>query len=563
MDGPVRKRPPVPHDPTRRPERTVLLISDNGHGLGHVTRLMAIARRLPPHVRPVLLTLSEAHRTVRDQGFAVEYFPSAPRLGLSKSRWTSMFQPRLFDVLDRVRPQVVVVDHVAPSWAFLAARRAHPDIRFVWSRRGLWRPGANGSAREIRRWFHAVLEPGDLARDHDAGFTATDRADVVEVPPITLLDRHELLDRSTARAELGLPEDGPCALVSLSADDPVDLAALIARVRDVAARVAPDLHLFAPVHPLHTEVLRRTAGVTMHPVYPVARYLRAFDVAITAAGYNVVHEVIRAGVPGVFVPRVTVSVDDQDTRAEAVAARRLGWRVAGTDDASFAEAVRDALRGRRGGALDPDVVTNGAGDAAQWLAALADAPPPPVDPDLPVPPEIEPDYLEGARLRFRSGGAPADAPRAVYDAVDLPDAELAAVADALVARQGGVEPVKPVLLVGAASDTGPLTRHRIAYETVLTRGDLWRVAPDTATTDHRGRRRREVEVLHDEVAQVLVPGTAVATVGGAGTTVGGSGATAHVGTDGGAGPVAPTRRGRGQLDRVLARSRSTRARTRR
>src|SRR5690606_27779601 len=53
-------------------------------------------------------------------------------------------------------------------------------------------------------------------------------------------------------------------------------------------------------------------------VYPLARYMRAFDVFVGAAGYNTCCEVLQSGVPSLFVPNTQVS-DDQTRRAEKVA----------------------------------------------------------------------------------------------------------------------------------------------------------------------------------------------------------------------------------------------------
>lgn len=480
-------------DLVHRPQRTVLFVSDNGHGLGHVTRLMAIARRLPPNVRPVLLTLSEAHGTVRDQGFVVEYFPSAGRLGLSKTRWTSLFTRRLDDVLRRFRPEVVVVDHVAPATAFLAARHAHPRIRFVWSRRGLWRPGANSSAEDTRAWFHEVLEPGDLAAEADAGFTATDRDGVVMVDPITLLDTRELLPRHEARAALGLPANGPGVLLGLSADEPDDLEGLIDRAVRAVRRVGPDAHLFAPRHPLHRDRLRDRPGVTMKAVYPVARYLRAFDVAIVAAGYNTSHEVVQAGVPGVFVPRATVSVDDQLMRAVVAERRGLGWYVPDLDDPRLDVALRAAFTG--GGAEPERARANGADAAARFVAGLTERPGS-VDP-LPPPPTFDEPYRQEARVRLRSGrpDVAREAPRPVIDVVDLPDGDVAALAAQIGERQRDGEPLKPVLLVAASTDISPLARRRLAYETVLADDEVrWLELPDSPSS-YRSRRRQEVAEL--------------------------------------------------------------------
>lgn len=472
-----------------RPERTVLLVSDNGHGLGHVTRMMAVARRFGDAIRPVLLTLSEAHPVVREQGFPVEYFPSRLRLRLMKSRWSPMFALRLLDAIERFQPAVVVVDHVAPADAVAVARDAHPEVTFVWSRRGLWKPGHNDESLAIRAWFDHVLEPGDVAAAYDAGATTTDDGPVTRVAPITLLSREELLPRDEARAALGLPVTGACVLVALSADDPGALERMIRRVRDVTDRAMPDVHLFAPRHALHGDRLADVPGVTLRPVYPVARYLRAFDLAVTAAGYNTVHEIVSAGVPGVFVPKVTDSVDDQEARARGAAAEGHGWAVSDLDAEPFEIAVREGLSGRL--AQPPaDPPSNGAVDAARFLTHLAAERPPPRSLSGVEPPQQE--ALEGAWDRFLSGDTRAAraVPRRVLDVVDLPDDQLRELARSIVAaqEQAGEDAVKTVLLVGAGSDVGPLSEASIAYETCLSAEDARALVPHVTFEAYRARR---------------------------------------------------------------------------
>jgi hypothetical protein len=53
----------------------------------------------------------------------------------------------------------------------------------------------------------------------------------------------------------------------------------------------------------------------MRPVYPLARYLRAFDGVVSTAGYNSLHEVVASGLAAVVVARETDSLDDQARRA--------------------------------------------------------------------------------------------------------------------------------------------------------------------------------------------------------------------------------------------------------
>ena len=53
-------------------------------------------------------------------------------------------------------------------------------------------------------------------------------------------------------------------------------------------------------------------------VYPLVRYMRAFDVFAGAAGYNTCCEVVQASVPSLLVPN-TLLADDQARRAEMMA----------------------------------------------------------------------------------------------------------------------------------------------------------------------------------------------------------------------------------------------------
>ena len=67
----------------------VLFTTSNGTGLGHLTRSMAIARRLPEKVEPLFLTLSAAAPVVEGMGFPVEYVASYGNPGSGNDyRWS-------------------------------------------------------------------------------------------------------------------------------------------------------------------------------------------------------------------------------------------------------------------------------------------------------------------------------------------------------------------------------------------------------------------------------------------------------------------------------------------
>jgi hypothetical protein len=56
---------------------------------------------------------------------------------------------------------------------------------------------------------------------------------------------------------------------------------------------------------------------------PIAPYYKAFDVLVSAAGYNSFHEILAAGVPAVFVPQEDAGRDQQIQRAQFAADKGL------------------------------------------------------------------------------------------------------------------------------------------------------------------------------------------------------------------------------------------------
>ena len=71
-----------------------------------------------------------------------------------------------------------------------------------------------------------------------------------------------------------------------------------------------------------TPVRRRACAISS--AFPNARHFRAFDFAISAAGYNSFHELLHHGVPTIFVPNDNQQVDDQRARAAWAESRGAG-----------------------------------------------------------------------------------------------------------------------------------------------------------------------------------------------------------------------------------------------
>ena len=212
----------VPHAVAPRPLR-VLLMSSNGIGVGHLTRMLAIARRCPAPLEPVFVTLSQAVRVVREQGFLAEYLPFHTYLGCDIGRWNSFLREELNELISFYDPRVFVFDGHVPYGGLVGALDDNRQLASVWCRRGMW--GSHQGAETIKRerHFDAVIEPGDLAESFDQGLTTRYRERTRTVAPIRLLDPEEMLDaRRGARRALGLRAQDPAALVLLGSGNNYD-----------------------------------------------------------------------------------------------------------------------------------------------------------------------------------------------------------------------------------------------------------------------------------------------------------------------------------------------------
>jgi hypothetical protein len=142
----------------------ILFTTSNGTGLGHLTRSMAIAKRLGPDLEPLFITLSAAAPVVEQMGFAVEYLASyaTPASG-NDYRWSRRLRARLRAAIAEIEPRVIVFDGTHPYEALLGALPAQTTA--VWCRRPLWKRGSSRVPLGRAGAFDAVLA-GDVAT-HD------------------------------------------------------------------------------------------------------------------------------------------------------------------------------------------------------------------------------------------------------------------------------------------------------------------------------------------------------------------------------------------------------------
>ena len=353
-------------------DRPVLFIPSNGVGVGHLTRLLAIARRMER--KAVFASQAPALQVIRDFGFAAEYIPSHAAVGGDFDAWDAWFGAEIGRVADAYDPALTVFDgnHLTPGLIHAVASRR--DCRLAWVRRGMW---ARTTSRFLANatWCDLVIEPEDLAGARDDGATSLLRHQVHTVDPIRLLDPAELPDRRSAAKVLQLDPGRPACLLQLGSGHNRDLLSLLDRIIQDLRR-HPNLQIAVAEWVTGSVPLSLWPEVTVLRGFPVNQYVRAFDFCVSAAGYNSFHELIAYRVPTIFLANRSPDMDDQYGRAKFAQDNAAAFEISDSELGEFPDLVammmqakaREFLVARCARLARP----NGAMAAAKALGLLAD-----------------------------------------------------------------------------------------------------------------------------------------------------------------------------------------------
>ncbi len=331
----------------RRETQRVVCYAVNGTGVGHITRLLAIARWLRRYAAALdqkleiwFLTSSEAEGLAFAEGFAAFKIPSKTvvhEAGIDHRAYVALAKQWVWHTLGLLRPDLLIVD-TFPRGSFgelLGALDLCRRAAFV------YRPVRRDVAE--RADFQAMLPLYDLVvvpeRTSDALVPASAAGRLVHVGPVLARERWELLPREVARARLDIPPSSKCVFVSAGGGGDRDAEAQLGAA--VRALLSDErLSVVVGTGPLYRG--RPFPGVTILPGR-AAEWSLAFDVAVSAAGYNTFGELMFAGVPAAFLPQTKLA-DDQAARAELAVLRGAGAMLGpGCDAAEIRATIHELL----------------------------------------------------------------------------------------------------------------------------------------------------------------------------------------------------------------------------
>ncbi|MFY0666057.1 MAG: hypothetical protein JXQ97_15645 [Natronospirillum sp.] len=308
---------------------TYVIVVPNGVGLGHLTRMLAIARGLGRSARLIFWCFSRAALVIKQAGYPVFVRQTASHLGIDGEDWRAWETQEFADLLRQCGARKVIYDGSTID-AFITRAIRQPgldQVDLIWMRRAMWQEGSDASVIEGAQFCDAIVEPGDLAAEADKGptthFVPQHRgfSRLVKAGPVTLMQPDDQRTRRAARKHLGLGRGFYC-LINLGADHFVDRTILTAQIAEIAAK--HQVQLVWAQSPLAAPTPELDQSGTALRQYPLARDYAAFDGVVSAAGYNSFHELMMlyAG-PVLFAPTRHARLDDQPARAGYANSR--GW----------------------------------------------------------------------------------------------------------------------------------------------------------------------------------------------------------------------------------------------
>lgn len=295
-------------------KQTYLFLPINGAGLGHLTRSLAIAKRLQrlePSAEIIFLTTSIGVTLVHRAGFACHHVTPAALVKAGALEWNTLFFATIENVLRLHKPATLVFDGTIPYLGLQRVMHNYRNIKYVWVKRALYKAGVDNSKLDAYlEKFDIVISPGELGAAKLSGQPTAGKLNLVE--PISLLDKDELLERDVARRILRLDIDRPCAYVQLGAGNINGISNVQDHVTSLLKSRGIQVVLAQSPIALRADPNMSADSVVVD--YPNSRYFAAFDFAVLAGGYNSVCEAVSLGLPAIFLPNTETGADDQVER---------------------------------------------------------------------------------------------------------------------------------------------------------------------------------------------------------------------------------------------------------
>jgi len=233
---------------------------------------------------------------------------------MTSTQWNGLIEDMLHLVFDTHRPKWFMFDGAFPYRGMLNAIASQPTMEKWWMRRGSLKSNKSAPIDSVS-FFDDIIVPSEGKAMESSGVEHI-------VPPIRVMDPEDVWDRNHARSRLALPDDAKAVYVQLGAGRINDIETVLNRVIKVLFSY-DNVHIVLGESMLGERIDVKHERLRVIRDYPNSLYIRGFDAAVQAGGYNSYQEMRTFGVPTLFIPNTDTGMDDQVKRC--LQAENEGW----------------------------------------------------------------------------------------------------------------------------------------------------------------------------------------------------------------------------------------------
>jgi UDP-N-acetylglucosamine--N-acetylmuramyl-(pentapeptide) pyrophosphoryl-undecaprenol N-acetylglucosamine transferase len=325
----------------------ILISAINGAGLGHVTRSLAVVRRLKkicPDCEFLFLTSSEASGIIWNEGFASVKIPSwvsMERTDLKLNDWQQLNKSIAIATVNSFRPDVLIADsfpfgeygELAPILSRIGKRIIILDYFPKFLRRL--------DFQKALSMFNMIIFPFN---EGDISLPFTINGPVEWVGSILYESPNDALQKDEARQQLGLSENEDYYFISLGGGGYSTYGKVVEWIYENISGFR-DHNFVQALPPLPSQFQYPPKPINLSYVsrFPISEYFNAFTGAISAVGANTSTELIQFGIPTIWTPYPTDLAPDQKWRAQKFFDENLGCQVEHFDSASLRSCIENLL----------------------------------------------------------------------------------------------------------------------------------------------------------------------------------------------------------------------------
>jgi len=326
------------------PRKSIVFFPTNGVGLGHFTRLFAIAKRLQKidaDVEIIFVTTMPTLHLLENEGIPAYHLPGREKFNeMDANTWNMIAEEMMLSIFSVHSPKLFVFDGVFPYRGMLNSIKDNDVMGKIWLRRGMSRANAANMPVDSLNHFDLILHPTDsMDEEH------VDEIDisVIHCDPIIYADEDMLMSREAVRTRLGIPEQAIVVYVQLGAGRINDIES------DISITIA-ELGKYENVYIVLGESMigerLNIKGERLRIIrdYPNSILFNGFYFAVIAGGYNSYHEVIKFSLPTLCYPNLKTGKDNQLSRVTVAEEEGCMIVLTRVTPAKVSEAITELLK---------------------------------------------------------------------------------------------------------------------------------------------------------------------------------------------------------------------------